>query len=82
MFPMNTLLQDVRYAVRVLRQSPGFILVAVLSLGLGIGANTAIFSLIDAALFRPLPVEQPDRLVSIFTTDKKKGALPENLFAR
>jgi predicted permease len=74
---MNTLLQDVRYAIRVLRQSPGFIAVAVLSLGLGIGANTAIFSLIDAALFRPLPVDAPDRLVSIFTTDKKNpGNLP------
>lgn len=74
---MNTLLQDVRYAIRVLRQSPGFIAVAVLSLGLGIGANTAIFSLIDAALFRPLPVNAPDRLVSIFTTDKKNpGNLP------
>jgi putative ABC transport system permease protein len=74
---MNTLLQDVGYAIRVLRQSPGFIAVAVLSLGLGIGANTAIFSLIDAALFRPLPVDAPDRLVSIFTTDKKNpGNLP------
>jgi len=74
---MNTLLQDVRYALRVLGQSPGFILVAVLSLGLGIGANTAIFSLIDAALFRPLQAKEPDRLVSIFTTDKKNpGNLP------
>jgi len=74
---MDTLLQDIRDAIRVLRQSPGFIAVAVLSLGLGIGANTAIFSLIDTALFRPLPVYQPEHLISIFTTDRKNpGNLP------
>ncbi len=62
---MDTLLQDLRYAFRGLLRSPVFTCIAVLSLGLGIGANTAIFSLIDALLFRPLPVPEPERLVRV-----------------
>ena len=57
--------QDLRHAVRTLGKNPGFAAVAVLTLGLGLGANTAIFSLINTALLRPLPVERPDRLVSL-----------------
>ena len=60
---MNGMLQDLRYAVRQLRKSPGFATVAILTLALGIGANTAIFSLLDQALLRSLPVKDVDRLV-------------------
>src|SRR5215831_1283950 len=57
--------QDVRYALRMMRRAPGFTAVAVLSLALGIGANTAIFSLIDTLMFRLLPVREPARLVEL-----------------
>jgi predicted permease len=67
---LDSLLQDVRYALRSLRKTPAFTAAAVLTLGIGIGANTAIFSTIDEALFRPLDFPRPDRLADVFTFNK------------
>ena len=66
---MGQLLQDLRYGLRTLARSPGFTLVAILSLALGIGANTAIFTLADAVFLNPLPVENPSRVLELFTVD-------------
>ena len=61
------MLSDVRYALKWLLRSPGFASVAVLSLAVGIGFNTALFSIVDALLFRPLPIADPGRIVDVYT---------------
>jgi putative ABC transport system permease protein len=73
----DDLAQDVRYGLRLLRKTPGFTLVAALTIALGVGATTAIFSVVDAALLRPLPYSNPDQLVSV--EDDLRGLGAENV---
>ncbi len=76
--PMQKLWQDLKYGVRACRRNPGFTLATILTLALGIGANTAMFSFVNAFLFKPLPVDEPTRLVSLYRFDGKVNEYKQN----
>src|SRR5580658_2115176 len=71
---METLWKDLLFAVRVLRKSPGFSAVVIFSLALGIGANTAIYTIFNAYLLRPMPVDHPERLLAVYVSVPNGGA--------
>ncbi len=75
---MDTLLQDLRYGVRMLLRRPGFTLLVTLTLALGIGSNTAIFSVVNSILLRPLPYHDPANLVLLKTVLTEQGRVQED----
>src|SRR6476469_3086853 len=76
---MSTFLQDLKYAVRTLLRSPGYTAAALISLGLGIGANSAIFTLTNAIFLHPLAVKEPGRVLELFTVDHATKSAAPNL---
>jgi len=76
---MDTLLQDIRFGWRLLRRTPGFTIAAVMALALGVGATTAIFSVLDRVVLRPLPYSDPDRLAMVWETNDAKGLAHERI---
>ena len=76
---MDTLLQDIRFGCRQLRRTPGFTVAALVALALGVGATTAIFTVLDRVVLRPLPYPEPDRLAMIWDTNPAKALTHERI---
>src|SRR5688500_6377799 len=72
---MDTIIQDIKFGMRMLLKSPSLSIVATIALALGIGANTAIFSVVNAVLLRPLPFPDSESLVALYETDRQRGSL-------
>ena len=79
---MGALLADLRYGLRLLRKSPGFALITIATLALGIGATTAMFSVVDGVLLKPFPVKDQARLLIVWTSSPERGIQPLALLVR